>query len=80
MCSSLFVLLVSLLLLYVVVALMRWPATGEPHWWGWPLVPFLVLAVKLWDQRDTVAVVTGVYGGAALLLFVGYQFNVFLLG
>jgi len=72
--------LLCLLLLYVVAALVFWPSTGDPPWWGWPMVPFLFVAVKLWDERETVAVVVGVYGGTALLLFLGYRFNVFLLG
>jgi hypothetical protein len=69
-----------LLLLYGVAVMLFWPSTGEPPWWVWPLVPLLVAAVKLWDERETVAVVVGVYGGAALLLFLGYRVNVFLLG
>jgi hypothetical protein len=68
------------LLLYVVVVVWLWPASGEPPIWAWPLVPVLFTAVKLWDQRRTVAVVVGVYGGVALFLFLGHRFNLFLLG
>lgn len=67
------------LLLYAVAVVVFWPTTGEPAWWAWPSVPVLVAAVKLWDGRETVAVVVGVYGGMALLLFLGYRFDVFLL-
>lgn len=73
--------LVSLgVLLYVAAVVVRWPAAGDPPWWALPAVPVLALAVKLWDERGTVALVVGVYGGAVLLLFLGYRFNVFLLG
>lgn len=71
---------IALLLLYAVAVLVFWPSTGEPPWWAWPFVPVLVAAVKLWDERETVALVAGGYSGAALLLFLGYRFSVFLLG
>jgi hypothetical protein len=70
----------SLALLYVGAVVVFWPSTGEPAWWAWPSVPVLVAAVKLWDERETVAVVGGMYGGVALMLFLGYRFHVFLLG
>ncbi|MGG7605406.1 hypothetical protein [Massilia sp. BKSP1R2A-1] len=66
--------------LYLVAVVVCWPTAGDPPWWAWPVVPLLFLWVKLWDERRTVALVVGVYGGAALVLFLGYRFNVFLLG